>query len=263
MIVSWIIIRGMPEEIASEEVIMAAFEAGLQWGRVKRMTHPKMQPFIFTSKGEIQVIDLAKSIEMLDNALEFVKGVVRSGGIILIVGIQPAARELTAEYSKRLKFPYVTDRWLGGTITNFQTLISRIQYLQSLEEKIQSPDFASYTKKERINIQREADELKKKFEGLRGLSRLPDAVFVLGAKRHALALREAKHRKISTIALVNTDDDPMHIDWPIPGNDSASTAIKFILDRFAEAVESARQSVSKKEEAESKVESAEEKPSGN
>lgn len=242
------IFSGMIEEASTEDILKAAFDAGLQWGRVRRMTHPKMQPFIFSSKGEIQVIDLTKSVEMLEKALKFVGDIAGSGGIILIVGTQPAARELVAEYGRRLKFPYVSDKWLGGILTNFQTLTSRIQYLKTLEDKIQSESFASYTKKERIKIQRETEELKKKFEGLRELSRLPDAVFVLGAKRHALALREAKRKKIPAIALVNTDDDPSFIDWPVPGNCNSFPAIRFVLDRFAKAVESARQKAQKKEE---------------
>jgi len=233
---------------AADTRLKAAFEAGLQWGRIKRLTHPKMQQFILTSKGDVQVIDLAKTLDALDKAKDFVMDVARKGGTLLIVGTQPAARAAITEYAQRLGLPYVAERWLGGTITNFQTLLSRIAYLKSLEEKINSAEFASYTKRERSKMQREYAALKEKFEGLRFMSRLPDAILILGIKRHETVLREAKRKGIPVIALVNTNDDPTGIAWPIPGNDSAVPAIRFILEEFTKAIEEGRKASEKKEE---------------
>jgi small subunit ribosomal protein S2 len=227
----------MEQEISStDERLKAAYEAGLQWGRVRRMTHPKMSQYISTSKGEVQIIDLAKTLEALDRALNFIKELAAKGGAsVLLVGIQPAARSLIAEYGKRLGFPYVNERWLGGTLTNFKTLASRIQYLKELEAKIASEEFASYTKRERTKMQQEVAELREKFEGLRNMSRPPSALVVLGAKRHETALREARRMSIPVIALLNTNDDPSGIQFPIPGNDNSASAIKFILEELERA----------------------------
>jgi small subunit ribosomal protein S2 len=215
-----------------ESRLKAALEAGLEWGRVRRMTHPKMQPFILTSKGEVEIIDLSKTLEALDKALEFIAELVSRGGIILLVGTQPAARSLIAEYGKKFGFPYVNERWLGGTLTNFKTFISRIQYLKDLEAKIASEEFAAYTKKERMKMQQEANELRKKFEGLREMTKLPDAVFIVGLSRHETALREAHRMHLPVIAICNTNDDPSKATYPIPGNDNSSQALAFILKEF-------------------------------
>lgn len=226
------------KEYASGEIddrLRAAFEAGLQWGRVRRMTHPKMRPFIFTAKGDIQVIDLSRTLEAIDRALEFLRETARRGGTVLLVGTQPAARDLVMEFAKRLGFPYVVDRWLGGTLTNFKTLTGRIQYLKDLEAKIVSEEFASYTKKERFKMQREAEELREKFEGLRAMAKLPDAVFLAGVRRHEAALREARRMRIPVIAICNTNDDPTAVDYPIPGNDNTAPGIQFILQEIGRA----------------------------
>lgn len=215
--------------------LQAAFEAGLQWGRIRRLTHPKMRPFIATAKGDIQVIDLSRTLEAVDRALEFLRETARRGGTVLLVGTQPAARDLVREFGKRLGFPYVAERWLGGTLTNFKTLTSRIQYLQDLEAKIVSAEFSSYTKKERSKMQKEVEELREKFEGLRNMTKLPDAVFLAGVRRHEDALREARRMRIPVIALCNTNDDPTAVDYPIPGNDNSAPGVQFLLEEISRA----------------------------
>lgn len=230
------------QEYVSGEVdsrLQAAFEAGLQWGRVRRLTHPNMQPFIITAKGDIQVIDLSKTMEALDRALEFLRETARRGGSVLVVGTHPAARGAVTEFAKRLGFPYVVERWLGGTLTNFKTLASRIQYLKDLEKKITSEEFSSYTKKERMKMQKEAEEIRKKFEGLRSMEKLPDALLMIGLRRHDTALREARRMRIPVIALCNTNDDPTQVTYPIPGNDNSAQAIQFVLQEIARAWEEA------------------------
>lgn len=227
----------MEEAITTDARLEAAFEAGLQWGRIRRLTHPKMRPYIFTAKGDIQVIDLEKTLEALERALAFLREVAAKKGTVLLVGTQPAARKLVVEYAKRLEYPYVAERWLGGTLTNFKTLAARMHYLADLEAKVASPEFASYTKKERSKMQGEMNELRLKFEGIRGMAKLPDCLLILGLGRHDTALKEAKRAGIPVIALLNTNDDPTAADFPIPGNDNAAPAIQFVLEEAAKAIE--------------------------
>ncbi len=216
-----------------DERLKTAFEAGLHYGRVRRLMHPKMEQFILTTKGDIQIINLAKTLEMLDSALEFLKEIASRGGIVLLVGIQPAARELVKEFGQKLGLPYVNERWLGGTLTNFRTLSNRIQYLKDLEAKVASEEFLAYTKKERHKMQVLLHELREKFEGLRDLTKLPDAVFLIGLRRHETALREARRLKIPIIAVCNTNDDPTLVDYPIPANDNSAPGIRFILEEIS------------------------------
>lgn len=229
---------------SADERLKAALDAGLQWGRVRRLTHPKMRQYIFTTKGDLQVIDLLKTMEALERGLSFIREIAERGGGMLLVGTQPAAVFHIEEFGKRLGFPYVTDRWLGGTLTNFKTLTSRIQYLKDLEEKISSDEFASYTKKERLGMQKEAEDLRDKFEGLRNMVKLPDAVFLAGVKRHSTALREARRMRIPVIAVVNTSDDPAAIAYPIPGNDNSALGVGFILQEIERAWTSSKKSES-------------------
>jgi small subunit ribosomal protein S2 len=218
------------------DLLKDAYETGLQWGRVRRMTHPKMQPYILASKGEVQIIDLVKTMEALERVSEFLKkSTTQDRASVLFVGTQPAARPLVETYAKKLGFPYVNERWLGGTLTNFKTLAGRIQYLKDLEQKIKSEEFASYTKKERLKMQKEAEELRKKFEGLRNMAKLPDAVLLIGVKRHLTALREARRMNVPVIAIVNTNDDPSEIQYLIPGNDNSARAIDFVLAEIERA----------------------------
>jgi small subunit ribosomal protein S2 len=222
----------------------AALEAGLHLGRVRRKTHPKMEPYLLPTKGEIQIIDISKSLEMLDKALEFISEITKKGGIILLVGIHPTARSLLVEFGKKFSFPYVVERWLGGTLTNFKVISGRIQYLKDLEAKIASGEIAHYTKKERMKINQEAKQLAEKFEGLRNMTKLPDAVFLIGMERHSTCVREARRMGIPIIALCNSNDDPTLADYPIPGNDLSSNSIKFILQEIEKVLQNPKNSES-------------------
>lgn len=229
---------GKREAIAAKEELDldAVYETGLQWGRVRRMTHPKMRPYIIAAKGEVQVIDLAQTVAALKRAAEFLRELaLEDGASMLFVGIQPAARFLVAERARRLGLPYVNERWLGGTLTNLKTLAARTQYLKDLEQKIASEEFASYTKKERLKMQREVEELRRKFEGLRNMSKLPSAVVLIGVRRHEAALKEARRMSIPVIAIVNTSDDPAEVKFPIPGNDNSVPGIEFVLNEIERA----------------------------
>ena len=223
-----------------EELVRQMFEVGLHWGRNRSVTHPKMQPFIFSTKGEIEVIDLAKTLELLRNALLFVTELIRGGKTILLVGTQPAVAKAVGEVADRLGFPYVNERWLGGTLTNFKTILGRIAHWQELEAKINSPEFSEYTKKERLQFQEEVRMLQEKFSGLKPMTSPPGALLIMGTSRHETALREAKRRDIPVVAVVDTDDDPSAVAWPIPANDNTRAGISLLLEKFAETVEKAR-----------------------
>jgi small subunit ribosomal protein S2 len=237
--------KDFTENLSSEDeaLVKNMFEAGQHWGRSRSATHPKMKPYIFSTRGDVQVIDLAKTLEGLKAAEDFIKEVVRKGGTIMIVGTQPAAKQYVMEYGEKLKLPYVHEKWLGGTLTNIKTFLGRIEHMGDLEKKINSPDFEKYTKRERQKFTEEYEFLKKKFQGIRGITGLPQAIFLLGVSRHDTALKEAKKRRIPVVALVNTNDDPTFVDWPIPANDSATTSVKFMMERLAEVIDKARKSI--------------------
>jgi len=227
-----------------EAFLKAMFEAGLQWGRKKSLTHPKMRQFIFSSRGELEIIDLVKTLTALKEAKNFIAEVVKRRGSFLLIGSQPAARNRVREVAEELGFPYVNGRWLGGTLTNFKTFQSRINHLNELEKKIQSPEFSAYTKKERGIFEKEYAELKAKFAGLANLAELPAALFVIGIQRHQLPVLEARKKRIPIVAVLNTNDNPTLIDYPIPANDNSSASVAFILDEFRKAVLEAREALS-------------------
>lgn len=237
-----ITVKDFSENLSAEDeaLVRQMFEAGLQWGRAKQRTHPKMKPYIFATRGEIQIIDLGATLEKLRAAEEFLAGLVKSGGTVMIVGTQPAAKILVKETAERLHFPYVHEKWLGGTLTNSKTFLGRIDYLQKLEQKINSPEFESYTKRERSQFTQEYDELREKFQGIRGMTALPQALLLIGVNRHFAALKEAKKRNIPVVAVANTDDDITQVDWPIPANDNATTSITFILARLEDIMAKAK-----------------------
>jgi small subunit ribosomal protein S2 len=228
-----------------ESLAKAMFGSGLHWGRRRSLTHPKMKPYIFSSRGDLDVIDLTKSLAFLKKAKEFIKETVSKNNSFLLIGTQPAAREEVARVSRGLGFPFVANRWLGGTLTNFKTLQLRITRLKEIEEKMASPEFTNYTKRERIKFEQEAKEIREKFEGLIAMTELPAALFVLGIKRHELPCKEARRKGIKIIALANTNDDPIMADYPIPGNDNSLPSIKFILEEFEKTVLEARQNAAK------------------
>jgi len=232
------ILHELVEDLSSEDEAMVKkmFDAGLHWGRRRSLTHPKMRPFIFSSRGDLEIIDLIKTLEALREAKEFTKGITARGGMFLVLGTQPAARDQVQRIADELGFPYVTARWLGGSLTNFRTLEERLKDLKALEEKIKSEEFSAYTKKERLDFQRRHDELKEKFEGLRAMTLLPSALFMIGVKRHEIAVREAKKRGIPVVAVANTSDNPNGAEVVIPANDNSAISIALVLDEFRASV---------------------------
>lgn len=212
-------------------------KAGVHLGHAKSKNHPAMQPYIFGVRNTISLIDLTKTKEKLAATLEFVKGVISRGGLILLVGTRPAARKVIMEIAETTKMPYFVERWIGGTLTNFKVISKRVEYMETLEREKASGDFEKYTKKERMKKEEEIVRLNKIFNGLRVLKRLPDAIFIVDINEDSTAVREAKRMKIPIVALCDTNSNADLINWPIPSNDDALPAVKYMVGRIGEAIE--------------------------
>jgi len=224
------------KSMVSEDLAKEMLKAGVHFGHKESNWNPKMKPYIFGARNNIHIIDLGKTIEELNKALDFIKDIKKKNGKILLVGIRPQCRSLVEEMAKKTKMPYVVFRWIGGLLTNFNTIRKRVEHLLDLEKKKASGELGKYTKREQQKIDEEIKKLEKKFGGIKDLEGLPQAVLVVGIKGQMTAVREARRKKIPVIALVDTDSDPSLIDYPIPSNDEAISAIKFMLNKIEEAL---------------------------
>ena len=218
--------------IIKKEVV----EAGLCFGHGKSKSHPKMKPYISGIKGTIQILDVDKIVSKLITALDYIQSLVQNGKTLLLVGTKVQLRDLIKETAQECDLPYVINRWVGGTFTNFDIIKKRIDYFKSLEEKEKKGELEKYTKKERIQFDKEIQKLKDKFEGLKNLDKLPDAVFITNLHQDELVAKEARGKGIPVIAITDTDVDPTLADWPIIGNDDAISSVKYILDKVKEVV---------------------------
>jgi len=212
-------------------------ESGVHFGHQTRRWNPKMKRYIFTERNGIYIIDLQQSLTYIDTAFRFVKETVASGGQIMFVGTKKQAQEAIAEQSTRVGMPYVNQRWLGGMLTNFQTIHLRLQRLKELDE-IDYGDVAGSgrTKKELLGLKRERDKLERSLGGIRGMGRVPAAVWVVDTKKEHLAVEEAKKLGIPIIAILDTNCDPDDVDYPIPGNDDAIRSVTLLTRVLADAV---------------------------
>ncbi len=211
-------------------------KAGLHFGHKTSKVHPKMKPFLYGARNGVHIFDVEKTSLNLKTALEFIQTVIAEGKTILFVGTKIQMKKMVEETAKACGLPYVADRWLGGTFTNFETIKKRIDYFKELENKKISGELAKYTKKERANFDKELEGLRLKFEGLRDLKGLPEVIFVLDIDKDILAVREAKAKGVKVIGVVDTNIDPALADYPIPANDDAIPGIKFILDKAKEVI---------------------------
>ena len=212
-------------------------ESGVHFGHQTRRWNPKMKRFIFTERNGIYIIDLQKSLADIDRAYSFVKDTVAHGGTILFVGTKKQAQEAVAEQATRVGMPYVNQRWLGGMLTNFGTVNKRLQRLKELEE-VDFDDVASsaYTKKELLMQRRERDKLARTLGGVRDMTKVPSAVWVVDTKKEHLAVAEARKLNIPVVAILDTNCDPDEVDYPIPGNDDAIRAVSLLTRVIADAV---------------------------
>ena len=212
-------------------------ESGVHFGHQTRRWNPKMKRFIFTERNGIYIIDLQQSLSYIDNAFQFIKQTVANGGVILFVGTKRQAQEAIAEQATRVGMPYVNQRWLGGMLTNFQTMHQRLQRMKELEE-IDFDDVAGSdrTKKELLHMRREYDKLNRTLGGIRDMGRTPSAVWVVDTKKEHLAVDEAKKLGIPIIAILDTNCDPDDVDYPIPGNDDAIRSVTLLTRVVADGV---------------------------
>lgn len=211
-------------------------KAGLQYGHKKSYNHPQASYFTIKSSTELSLIDLNETIKGMEAALNFIKEIIKNKGTILFVGTIGGAKEGIKKISTKYNLPYVTNRWLGGTLTNFQTLNDRIKYLEELENKKKTEDWEKYTKYEKRKLEEEIIKLEQKFIGLKKLVNLPDALFIIDPKIHDTVVKEAKKMGIPVISILDTDDDPTKVDYSIPANDSAKSSIEYILNKIDQSL---------------------------
>lgn len=215
-------------------------KAGVHFGHKKSKLNPKMKPFVFGLHSGIHIIDLAKTQELLGQALNFIKEVISKKGIILFIGTTCQARDVVEEAALKCAMPYVANRWIGGTFTNFKEILKSINKLKDLESKKKGGDFQKYTKKERSKFDKEIEKLRNLVGGIKGMNGLPQAIFVTSVNHDKLAIKEARMMGIPIIALVDTDANPTSVDWPIPANDDAVPSIKMMAGIVADTIEGAK-----------------------
>jgi small subunit ribosomal protein S2 len=215
-------------------------EAGVHFGHQTRRWNPKMRHFIFTERNGIHIIDLQQTVTRLDEAIAFVRDTVASGGDVLVIGTKKQARETVEAEASRAGLPYVNNRWLGGTLTNFRTIRNRVQHMIRLENSVAAGEFSRLTKKEQLDIANEIERLNRFFGGIKHMDRLPAAAFVIDTVKEAIAVAELKRLGVPIVSLVDTNCDPDPIAYPIPSNDDAIRAIKLILGKIADAAAEGR-----------------------
>lgn len=223
---------GKPKKLNLEKALPGLDEMlkkGVHFGHRTSRWNPKMGPFIFTSRKNVHVLDLEKSREKLGEALEYLYQLKQQKKTILFVGTKVSAKELVKETAEKLKMPYVNERWLGGTLTNFPVIAKRLEHYRDLEAKIKGEELGKYTKKERHDFRVELQRLNLRFGGIKQMTQLPDVLFVVDTAKEKLAVKEARMQGIPIVGICDTNADPSLIDYPIPSNDDAISALKLIL----------------------------------
>ncbi|WP_249869759.1 30S ribosomal protein S2 [Oceanobacillus saliphilus] len=211
-------------------------EAGVHFGHQTRRWNPKMKKYIFTERNGIYIIDLQKTVKKVDEAYNYVKEIAANGGTILFVGTKKQAQDSVRDEAIRSGMYYVNQRWLGGTLTNFQTIRKRISRLKSIEKMEQDGTFEVLPKKEVVNLNKEKDRLVKFLGGIKEMTKLPDALFVVDPRKERIAIAEAHKLNIPIIGIVDTNCDPDEIDYVIPANDDAIRAVKLLTSKMADAI---------------------------
>lgn len=224
------------------ELVDEMIKAGLIYGHKKSKTNPKFKPYIYITRSGVEIIDVTQTLPAIASAVEFLSGILKNKGSVLIVATQPAAKEATINLAKKFNFSYINDRWVGGLMTNFRVISKRIGYFKKTQEDMAKGEFEKYTKKERVMINRKIEKMKKMFSGLEDLTKLPDLLFIVdfSIKGHNTALREAMRLNIPVMAIIDSDDNPDFADYPIPANDHAKISIDWIVKRIADNLESSK-----------------------
>jgi small subunit ribosomal protein S2 len=232
-------------------------EAGVHFGHFTRRWNPKMAPYIYTERNGIYIIDLQKTVKKLDEAYNFVRGVSEEGGSLLFVGTKKQAQEAIREEAERVGMYYVNARWLGGMLTNFKTMRTRIDRLAQLRKMQEDGTFDMLPKKEVIKLTNEIEKLEKYLGGVKNMKRLPAAMFIIDPRKERNAVAEARKLKIPIVAIVDTNCDPDEIDYIIPGNDDGIRAIRLIASAMASAILEGRQGEDAENEEQAEAEAAE------
>ncbi len=210
--------------------------AGLSLGHRTSNTHPKMKDYICGTKNNIHLIDVEKTAEKLREALNFIKKLISENKTLLLVGTKIQIRNLVKDVAVETGLPHITERWLGGTFTNFDTIKKGVAYFKELKRKKETGELEKYTKKERAKIDKKLKELEGRFGGIKDLEKLPDAIFVFDMRKDILAVKESTAKKIPVIGIADTNIDPTLADYPIPANDDAISSVRYILEKIKEVI---------------------------
>ncbi len=237
-------------------------EAGVHFGHLKKKWNPKMLPYIFAEKNGIHIIDLNKTIDGLDEAAAALKSIAKSGKKIMFVATKKQAKEIVAEAAAKVNMPFVTERWLGGMLTNFSTIRKSVKKMLSIEKMLQDGTLDSVTKKEKLTLTRSKDKMEKVLGGISQMGRTPAALFMVDISHEHIALAEAKRLGIATFAMVDTNSDPTKVDFAIPANDDATKSIAIITNYLTAAIMEGLQERAQVKEEEETSEEATEKVRG-
>ncbi len=236
-------------------------EAGVHFGHLKKKWNPKMLPYIFAEKKGIHIIDLNKTVEGLQEAAAAMKSIAKSGKKIMFVATKKQAKEIVSEAAKKVNMPFVTERWLGGMLTNFNTVRKSVKKMQSIEKMLNDGSAESLTKKERLTLTRDKEKMEKVLGGIAQLGRIPAALFLVDIGHEHIALSEAKRLGITTFGMVDTNCDPNKVDFPVPANDDATKSVAIITNYIAAAIAEglAERQASKDDEGDGEVDNDAEK----
>lgn len=216
--------------------LLEMLKSGVHFGHQKKRWHPQMKPYIYTMRGGVHIIDLEKTAEKLQAACDFVSSVISQGGTILFVATKQQAKEIARKQAEATGMPYVVERWLGGTLTNFENISKLVQRLKELRTKKEKGELAKYTKREQLQFDEEIQSLGKVVGGIESMGRLPQALFIIDIKKEKTALSEARKKNIPVVGVVDTNSNPKLVDYPIPANDDASKSIAYLADAIAAAI---------------------------
>lgn len=219
-------------ELESDPELKEMVDAGVFCGRTRTKTHPRMRPYILSTRNGVEIFHLGKTLEKMGDALEFLKAKVTAKGSVLLIGTQPPAQQLLEDISKELNVPAVTVRWLGGTLTNFKVISKRVEYLKKLRSDFATGAVEKYTKKEQLGLKKEMEKLEELFSGIENMGGKPDVVVLIDPILHKAAMNEAKRLSIPVIAYTNSDVNPDEIDYLVPGNTKSRSSIKWFAEKI-------------------------------
>lgn len=222
--------------MSKQPELVEMLEAGVHYGHRTSRWHPKMEPYIFGERNGIHILDLEKTQELLPEALEFLKGVVSRGGKIMFVGTKTQAKDIVKKYAEECGQPYVINRWLGGTLTNFAQIKNSLKRLKTLKEQSEKGELRKYTKKEQLLLSREIEDLEETVGGIQNITGLPEAMFVVDVRKEKTAVEEATRTGVKVVAMCDTNVNPSNVNYVIPANDDAVKSIEYIVAMVANVV---------------------------